>query len=186
MIRYRPNLRKVLDAILWLAKERPGMDMYRILKVLFLADKAHLNKYGRPIAGEQYVAMKYGPVAETAYQMLRRQRGPLKRLHLTEYPFAIESDDDGRPVRVFAARDPDLTSFSESDINELAQALDKYGKMNFNALKALTHSHPAYKRAWAARGDSNVAPMDWKDLLDEDKADPEVLEELEYVSRFLR
>ena len=116
MIRFKANERKVLEVILWLATALPGIDKYRLLKVLFLADKQHLNSYGRPIAGEQYVAMKYGPVPETAYKILRQQKAIRLRLGVPSYPFDIAPSEDGRTVHVYAGRAPDLRVFSPSEI----------------------------------------------------------------------
>lgn len=184
MIKYRTNEKKVLEAILWLTNRRPGMDLYRVLKILFLADKAHFNKYGRPIAGEKYVAMEYGPVAETAYQILRKQEGVRRKLGITDFPFARGTDD--QKDALFPAREPELSVFSKSDIAALDDAMNKYGNMSFNGLKALTHRHPAYTEAWAARGSKRSSPMAWEHLLDEEHGDPETIEELEYVSRYAR
>lgn len=186
MIRYKPNPEKVLEAVLWLANQRPGMDMYRILKVLFLADKWHLNTYGRPIAGERYVAMEHGPVAETAYNILKR-RAPIKRrLNISEFPFNMETDEQGREILVMPSRQPNEGQLSKSDVKTLKKTLDSYGDMSFNALKALTHRHRSYENAWAQRGDKRSVPMRYEDLLEGENDDPEVVEELEYISQFRR
>ena len=69
---------------------------------------------------------------------------------------------------------------------ELAEALRKYGNMSFNALKTLTHVHPSYEKAWAARGNKDSHPMRYEDMLEEENRDPEVIEDLEHVSQFSR
>lgn len=186
MIRFRPNKEKILNIILWLANERPGMDMYRILKILFIADKNHFNIYGRPIAGEKYVAMKYGPVAETAYGILKRRNEEKRALHLVEFPFTLHADKDGREVCVYPSREPNLASFSKSEVKALENALERYGNLDFNALKALTHGHKAYERAWAERSSKGSVPIRYEDFLEDDKADPELVEDLEYASQFVR
>ena len=53
---------------------------YDIVKSLFLADKAHLNRYGRPITFDNYFAMKDGPVPNLAYNLLKRDNYSLRRL----------------------------------------------------------------------------------------------------------
>lgn len=186
MIKFKPNEKKTLEVVLFLAHAKPGMDIYRILKVLFLADKWHLNSYGRPIAGEQYVAMKYGPVPETAYKILRRQDQIRRRLGLTEFPFVVEKNVERKEVNVRAAREPNLESLSKSDIRALTEALDRYGGMGFNALKAVTHQHPAFLRAWRGRGDKQSCPMRYEDFLEGSNASPEAIEEIEYVASLAR
>lgn len=48
-VSYRINYEKAIEAIVWLVNEKPEIDLYHISKVLFYADKAHLNKYARPL-----------------------------------------------------------------------------------------------------------------------------------------
>lgn len=184
MIRYTPNVRKILNVILWLTNERPGMDMYWILKVIFLAEKWHLNTYGRPIAGETYLSMDHGPVAETAYGILRRQPQFRDALGGAEFPFTVESDDRGRNVCVFPSHPAELSEFSNSELKALRKAQETYGHLSFDALRALTHRHPAYERAWAERGDKRAMPIRYEDLLEGDNADPEVIEDLAYAAQF--
>lgn len=70
-IQFRTNARKALEVILWFA-QRGRTDFHGILKLLFFADKHHLNAYGRPIVGDQYKALPYGRVAQTTYITCRR------------------------------------------------------------------------------------------------------------------
>lgn len=49
--------------------------LYPILKMLYLADKCHLERYGRFIVGDDYVAMAKGPVPSATYDMLKFVRG---------------------------------------------------------------------------------------------------------------
>src|SRR5690606_9928660 len=86
-IRFRTNPEKALEVILWFASKREGIDFHSILKLLFFADKYHLNGYGRPIVGDQYKALPYGPVAQTTYDILKREPLVLEELGLEELPF---------------------------------------------------------------------------------------------------
>ncbi len=40
-IDYRINYEKAIETIVWLASEKPGIDIYHLGKVLFYADKKH-------------------------------------------------------------------------------------------------------------------------------------------------
>ena len=37
-------------------------DAHKVFKILYFADQKHLVNYGRPITGDTYVKMQYGPV----------------------------------------------------------------------------------------------------------------------------
>lgn len=183
-IKFKPNYPKTLEIILWLANREPkkGIDLYRLLKILFWADKWHLNRYGRPIAGDRYVAMPYGPVAEVAYDILRKNARSRQTLKTEEFPFQTFST---KAPRVFATRQPNMSVFSKSDITALTWAFEKYGHMDFNELKRRTHRQRAYKAAWERRGDRNSYPIDYSDFLDRRKDVESVIEELEYTSQFM-
>jgi len=51
-IKFKLNKRKAVEAVLWFIKEKKISNMYAIWKMLFAAEKYHLNTYGRPITGE--------------------------------------------------------------------------------------------------------------------------------------
>ncbi|EQD35780.1 hypothetical protein B1B_16765, partial [mine drainage metagenome] len=47
------------------------MPYMRLIKLLYFADRASLLEFGRPITGDQYVAMKLGPVLSTVYDRIK-------------------------------------------------------------------------------------------------------------------
>ena len=71
-IRFPFNERKALAAATHLLVEGGGrMPYIRLLKLLYLADRASFLEYGRPITGDRYVAMKLGPVLSTVYDRIK-------------------------------------------------------------------------------------------------------------------
>src|SRR4051794_37148117 len=92
---YRVNPRKALEVILWLAHRQSPIDFYHILKMVYFADKYHLNIYGRPVVGDRYEAKNYGPVPTAVYDILKGDGLALQALD--EY---AESPNDGQPFRV--------------------------------------------------------------------------------------
>lgn len=38
------------------------VNKYNLMKIIFAADKYHLNKYGRSVTGDYYINMEYGTV----------------------------------------------------------------------------------------------------------------------------
>ncbi len=42
-------------------------DAHKVFKILYFADQKHLVNYGRPITGDTYVKMQYGPVSCVVY-----------------------------------------------------------------------------------------------------------------------
>jgi uncharacterized phage-associated protein len=155
--RYVPDTAKVLEVILWLATERPGIDVYRVVKCAYYADKRHLNLYGRPIAGDWYEADEYGPLGQCIYGLLRGR--PLEALALElnggPVPLSVGQQDHV----VVAERDPNLAKLSTSDTEALRWAVENYAHLSFRELLELSHEEEAYQKADGGR-------MRYEDMLD--------------------
>ena len=139
-IRRRPNITKALQVLLYVTREVP--DMYNALKVIYLADKQHLQEYGRFIYGDQYVAMQHGPVPSLAYDIVKQVRGDGSCVvpGAEEY-LSLDGTD------IIAHRDPDLDLLSESDVECLDEAIERYGNMSFAELRNISHSDDAFQSA---------------------------------------
>jgi hypothetical protein len=63
--RARPAIsKKIVQAIGFILSRAPGrkINKLHLLKLIYLADRYHLRKYGRTVTGDTYYAMSYGPV----------------------------------------------------------------------------------------------------------------------------
>jgi len=174
---FRVGLEKVLEALVFIAHERPGIQHWRILKVLFYADKCHLNRYGRPVTGDQYFAMKEGPVASNAYDMLKLDDFRLPDEVLDEAAEALVRSQNAKGHHELrAARTPKLDVFSRTDLACLRWAIDTYADMPWEELHRRSHNEPAYKKA--ARDE----PIAVEDLIDVDTPNrDELIEHLREV-----
>lgn len=167
-IQFRANIRKALEVILWCAGQRGSVDFHTILKVLFAADVFHLNAYGRPVVGDTYNALPYGPVAQTTYDLLKRDPLALAALGAATLPFIV----DGYVVRPM--RGPDLALLSASDLEALEHGWRLAGSLGFTERTQQSHQHPAWQNAI----DAGRQRMDYADFLDGENATPEVIAEL--------
>ena len=71
----KPNLSRIIAALHHLMliadQRRQRLSQYQLVKALFLADRSHLNQFGRPVTYDNYVAMEHGPVPSMSYRILR-------------------------------------------------------------------------------------------------------------------
>lgn len=74
---------KAVQAIRWMLHIAPEKksDYHTICKACFFADEEVLNLRGRPIFGDQYKAMEYGPVPLGIYEMLKCNQKRIKEMH---------------------------------------------------------------------------------------------------------
>lgn len=72
VIEFRFNPDKAEQVILYLANKFRFIDVIRLYTTILYADIKHLNKYGRPIIGDYYVATEYGLVPAQTKKMLEK------------------------------------------------------------------------------------------------------------------
>lgn len=160
-MRFKVNPEKVIEALAWLAERKPGITPYYAAKVLYFADKEHLNRFGRPILGDTYIAMEHGPVPSLAYNLVKGDEFEAPDL-LEKAAQAFLVDRNAKHARLYTREHHvvDLDLFSKTDLECLERAVKLYGTMPWPELRALTHEDPAW-----AEADVN-APMDFARMLE--------------------
>lgn len=138
---FRPE--KTLEALVYVV-EQGCSDMYAVLKMLYFADKEHLSRYGWPITGDTYVAMKSGPVPSAAYDIVRWVRGDGRVRPCIDVDGVLEISPGTHQIAAMRSADRNLLSQSELDC--LDRVLAKYGRMEFGELKKVSHDE-AYDAA---------------------------------------
>lgn len=125
-----------LNAVLYIIQQMGGtVDIHKIFKTLFFADREHLSKYGRTITGDVYIAMNYGPVPSKTDDIFKAVRGdsffPAGELkdyfHFTNNYIVVND------------KQPDLDYLSKSDVMCLDNAIGKCKDLTFAQLTGLSH-----------------------------------------------
>jgi len=165
-IKFKLNKRKAAEAVLWFIEEKKVSDMYAIFKMLFAAEKYHLNKYGRPITGDKYMAMEHGTVPKWLY---------FEACEL----FGIGFVKIGTELK--AERNCIKDFFSETDIEGLTHGHKEYKGMKFKAIRDKNHKEPAWKKYWNLRKGLNYVDIPFEDLIEEDW----LKKELSWKSHFM-
>lgn len=157
MLRFQFSEKKGVEALTYIASKWPGLTAFYAAKVLFFAEKKHLNRYARPIVGDTFIAMPNGPVPSTLYDFIKG------RLDQAGDPDAIMAalliERDPYP-RIGAQRAPDLSVLSPSDLECLNEAIEFCRGHGFGALSSLTHQERAWLEA-PANG-----PMNYEHMID--------------------
>lgn len=143
MIRFTPNPKKALEAIIWISNRHQKPTALVIAKLLFFADKLHLENYGRPIIGDTYIAMSNGPVPSLVYNIIKRDAYRLDDDTLTDTLSSLNVVEQPHPT-VIPLREEDADFFSESDIECLEAVMEKYAMASTRLLYRDSHAN----RAW--------------------------------------
>jgi len=150
--RFRFDPEKALNLVLYVAKEIPPATFHTISKVIYFADKLHLQRYGRLICGDSYVAMKHGPVPSEIYDMMKDVRGDGFSEHwaVARKAFQVQGK-----ATVVPSEAPDLGVFSKSDLECLNESIKTYGHLDFAKLTELSHDE-----AWHATDDNDMIDIE--------------------------
>ncbi|MEP6987305.1 MAG: Panacea domain-containing protein [Chloroflexota bacterium] len=148
------NRDKAIEVIIYIAKHISDPTLHSVSKLLYFADKTHLEKYGRFICGDTYYAMEYGPVPTNVYKLLKEsvEGDPV------DNAFKV---DNGREV--VALRDPILDTLSESDLECLDQSISMYGHVPVWRRTQDSHDE-AWRTAWEKRGSKQTNEMRLEDI----------------------
>jgi uncharacterized phage-associated protein len=151
------NLDKGIEAILYIAQKVDDPTFHRISKIMYFADRKHLEKYGRFICGDSYVAMKHGPVPSEIYDILKAVRAdtvlslkPYEAAKKVQSAFSVQE-----PYEVKHLRESNLDFFSESDLECLNYSIENYRNLSFDELTELSHD-----QAWEAANENDFIEIE--------------------------
>ena len=158
---------KALESVLYIASKLAQPTVHEVFKIRYIADKLHLADFGFMASGDDYVAMKFGPVATTTYNLLKAARGDQSGwIHPRLYELINGALEVSRGSNVVTPRRaPMLDSMSAADIASLDQALTRYGNMPFAQRTELSHD-AAWQAAWdaATEDEAGQSPINLADI----------------------
>lgn len=160
--------RKATQALNWLARQAGGrLNKMAALKLVFFADRYHLRKYGRPITGDTYLAMNYGPVPSSTKDLAYLSDFLSNHERSYAETYLQQSAMDAHSFESKA--EPETRVFSQTDVEALTFAWSQFGRFDQFALADITHDYPEWKRHEAAlkSKETTRVPMHYADFLDD-------------------
>jgi uncharacterized phage-associated protein len=170
---------RVTQASAVLLKEAGGKMPYMLLvKLLYLADRESLKKFGYPITFDEYFSMELGPILSNTLNLIKNRS-------LNESSSSWRKSISLPKNYYIELKDTDISygELSKVDIEILKSVYSKYGHMNRFELSRLLHKQlPEYKVT--TRG--NRYPITYHDILsalgDSEEEILRVEEEIGYFS----
>ena len=167
------NGKKSINVILYIIEQCGGkINQYNLLKIIFEADKYHLNNHRRPVTGDTYRNMSFGTVPDAIYNTIKGNRSPkkyLKELEMTALPFKYNK----KTHMLTSSVSHDPKRFTKTNIEALKQGIKKYGGLNFEEVKQTNHE----EKCWRETERNEIIPFE---LIVEDKTTLELLSEHPY------
>jgi transcriptional regulator with XRE-family HTH domain len=105
----------------------------KIMKLLYYADYEWIQRQGRGITGDSYLAMHYGPMPRHAEETLKRlQKQNVLKMELSRM-------GDYSQERYLALRDPDMTLFTREEIDHMDEIAKRFEFWMAKQMSDLTH-----------------------------------------------
>ena len=126
-----------------------------LLKLLYIADRNYLLKYGEMITGDHVVAMKHGPVLSNVLNLIRG-----RAVRSDQWAYHLQTLPESHKVRLID--DPRTGSLCRASQGVLDEVYAKYGGMTRYQLRDLTHTFPEWQKHFQK---DKVGTIPWEDIL---------------------
>lgn len=140
------EIKTIIQVMHYLIKKNGHLPMPKIklVKLIYLADKYHLLKYGRTITNDIYFAMPQGPVGSTVLNLLNLRNTEFTR---NEYKYAsIFIKEVDKNKFIVTNKMIELDALSETDKEVLDYISDCFGHMKTWDLVDFTHKYPEWAK----------------------------------------
>lgn len=124
---------RIKEVLLYILSKTGVVDYYHLMKILYLAERQHLAKWGEKITSDDYYALPHGPVPTRIYDSLKNVKEG-KENFLSDV-IAVDQDSP----KVTPLRTPDMDYLSKSEIEALDNAIAKNIVKSFAELERMTH-----------------------------------------------
>lgn len=157
------SYKKAVQALNLLATRKGGsINKMKAIKLIYFADRLHIRKYGRPIVGDAYFAMKLGPVGSRIKRSADLEEGLPEAIFKYAKEYIVPSEDKQTVISVKA---PDRDVFSKTDLECLKKVYEAFADKDQFELAKLTHSYPEWtKHERVLKLGKKRVPMEYEDF----------------------
>lgn len=138
---------RAVEYLLYIANRVEKPTIHELLKIRYFADKLHLSAYGMVASGDNYVAMKFGPVGSKTYDLLKAARGEKSNFIPPAFYDAVAGSLQVVGEAATALRAANMDELTPADIQCLDDAIATYGGMDFESRTEISHDD-AWKKGW--------------------------------------
>ncbi|MGA2578964.1 MAG: Panacea domain-containing protein [Bryobacteraceae bacterium] len=181
-MKLRFNEAKATQAAAQLLKLRGGpMSQVKLIKLLYLADREALIRWGQPLTTDCYVSTDTGPVVSRIYDLIRNERSPSAVRIWDKFISGPEE------YEVHLLVDPGSGELSPAERQLIDEVFRQHGQDSRWALVDYSYGLPEWTHP-----DGGALPIEYRDILRAaNKTEPEIaaieeeLESLALVERVL-
>lgn len=146
-IKFSFSFEKFVHLIAYLAEKCDGFDILKAVKLIYFIDRKHLVKYGRPVLGDDYYHLPWGPVPSSSYDLLKDViRTPPSEWGENQYLEKLLqyiTVDKSHKYPLFVAKEKaNMDYFSANEMDIINSIVAEYGQYDSRVLIDLVSKHP--------------------------------------------
>ncbi len=155
-----------------------GLPKLKLVKLVWAADRYHVRKYARFVTGDDYVAMKNGPVPSCVKDVIEFSINEYSNLKSDDLPYIKRYIKNNNGV-IYSVKETDMDYLSDTDVEALNFALEQFGKLDDDEIVEKTHKYPEWlKQRGALMPPIGTGIEKAKDIDEEDfYEDPELVDD---------
>jgi uncharacterized phage-associated protein len=163
--------------LLGLANKR--MNYMKLIKLLYLVDREALIRWGRPVTGDKYFSMKYGPVLSSVLDLINEQPFPGRE------GFWVKHISPASDYEVWLIQDAGCDELSQAEEKLIGEIYQTFGHLDpFDLVDHLHNSLPEWTKVT-----EGCTPIQYEDILTAGQKSPQeiraIQDELEHL-QFMR
>lgn len=152
------NAKKAAQVIAFFATKEPSrkIAILKVIKLVYLADRESLSRYGFPVLDDAYFSMPHGPVNSDTY---RHVSGEVE-LDGSEWAHYLTDKSDHKVAAKRKFSSDELDELSDADLACLEFVWNRFGHMDQWALRDWTHEKKNVPEWEDPNGSSQPIPVE--------------------------
>jgi len=134
---------KIVQTLAYILTKMQKADKIQLVKLLYIADKYHLIRYGRTITNDQFWAVKAGPMGSVTSDVLNLEN---EEATYFNYDSTMLRRVDDYAFETSVSDEETFEALSESDFEILDIVINKFGRMHKWDLVDYCHQYPEWKQ----------------------------------------
>jgi uncharacterized phage-associated protein len=162
------HFKKAVQMLTFFAHKEGGViNKMKVFKLIWLSDRLHLRKYGRPILNDIYFALPKGTIPSITKDLADNS----EFLTDTEKELRDKFIENSQNFFIKSKLAVEKIVFSESDLEVMNLIFNHFGNLNEFQLSDLSHQYPEWKKYEHALkiGHSSRFEMDYKDFFEDNE-----------------
>lgn len=133
------NERKVAQMAAYLLDKHSGtMSHLKLMKLLYLSDRAAMSEFGSPISGDRFVSMPHGPILTMT---LNHMDGDVESSPDGWDLWVSDKENNEISLKQKISSRQELDELSDAEIDILEKVWDEFGHMGKWEIRDYTHDH---------------------------------------------